>query len=92
MKDDWLKKKAVPARTAHQHSAKHRTEIEASETVGCFYCCEIYSPIEIDEWWDEDSTAVCPRCGIDSVIGSKSGYPIEKAFLEDMRIIWFGDC
>jgi hypothetical protein len=32
---------------------------------------------------------MCPKCGIDSVIGNRSGYPIDKAFLEAMRSHWF---
>jgi hypothetical protein len=30
-------------------------------------------------------TALCPRCGIDAVIGSASGYPITQDFLQRMR-------
>ena len=32
---------------------------------------------------------ICPKCGIDSVIGSASGYPIEHSFLMKMREFWF---
>ena len=35
------------------------------------------------------STALCPKCGIDSVLGDKSGYLIDKDFLEAMHKIWF---
>jgi len=34
-------------------------------------------------------TALCPRCGIDSVIGSASGYPITADFLLMMRKYYF---
>ena len=79
---------------AHAHSANHRSEIEASEKCGCFYCLDIYPPNSITEWVDENeqgigTTAICPRCGIDSVIGDKSGYPITREFLESMHQIWF---
>lgn len=30
-----------------------------------------------------------PYCGIDSVIGEHSGYPITREFLEQMRQYWF---
>jgi acetone carboxylase gamma subunit len=36
-------------------------------------------------------TAVCPRCGIDSVIGSAAGYPLTREFLSAMEQYWFGD-
>jgi hypothetical protein len=36
-----------------------------------------------------EQTALCPKCGIDSVIGSLSGYPITAAFLRQMYGCWF---
>ncbi len=79
---------------AHQHSSRHRQEVTDSDMCGCFYCLATYSPAEIIDWTDEDdagigTTALCPRCGIDSVIGNKSGYPIAKEFLEQMHNVWF---
>ncbi len=79
---------------AHAHSSNHRGELEAGRVCGCFYCSSIYPPTSIDEWIGEedgaDATALCPRCGIDSVIGERSGYPITRAFLERMHKHWFG--
>ncbi len=60
---------------------------------GCFYCLRIFSPAEIVEWVDEvdrvGTTAICPHCGIDSVIGSLSGDPITREFLGAMHKQWF---
>jgi len=79
---------------AHKHSTRHRQEILESEMCGCFHCLEQFPPEDIDEWWDEEEdgegrTAVCPRCGIDSVIGSGVGFPLTKAFLIRMHDYWF---
>jgi hypothetical protein len=78
---------------AHQHSMRNRDELLLSERCGCFYCGAIFSPEEVEEWVDEDQgvaqTALCPRCGIDAVIGSKSGYPMTTHFLGIMKIRWF---
>ncbi|OWK39493.1 hypothetical protein FRUB_06056 [Fimbriiglobus ruber] len=38
----------------------------------------------------EGNTALCPKCGIDSVIGTGSGYPVTAEFLEQMYEKWFG--
>jgi len=76
--------------SAHKHVSKHRSEIEESELCGCFYCLQIYQPSIIASWIDDESTALCPHCGIDSVIGSKSGYPITVEFLREMKNHWFG--
>ena len=80
--------------TAHQHSANHREQVLESKLCGCFYCLDIYPPSKITEWVDEDDkgigqAALCPSCGIDSVIGDKSGVPINKEFLQGMQLVWF---
>jgi len=78
---------------AHRHSMHNRDAILSSEQCGCFYCGAIFSPMAVKDWTDEwegvDQTALCPRCGIDAVIGSKSGYPITTEFLETMKTHWF---
>lgn len=75
---------------AHKHSSKHRAEVEASDRCGCFYCLSTFVPSEIRDWLNEgDGTALCPRCSIDSVIGSRSGYPITASFLREMNCYWF---
>jgi hypothetical protein len=50
---------------------------------------KIFSPTGIKEWWDNEDTAVCPYCGIDSVIGESSGFPITRRFLKGMHNEWF---
>ena len=79
---------------AHKHSSLHRQELLNSDNCGCFYCLSIFKPNKIEEWIDEDNdnigqTALCPKCGIDSIIGSKSGFPITKDFLNKMKTYWF---
>lgn len=75
--------------SAHQFSINHRTQIEASDRCGCFYCLAVFSPAEITEWVDQDNTALCPTCGIDSVIGSAFGLSITPEFLSTMHAHWF---
>jgi hypothetical protein len=79
---------------AHRHASFHRYEILESQTCGCFYCLAVFLPQFIQDWIhkqdDLGQTALCPTCGVDSVIGSKSGYPLTPAFLQKMRQHWFG--
>jgi hypothetical protein len=77
--------------TAHQHSSRHRAEVEDSARCGCFCCLATFPPGAIEDWCDESTTALCPACGIDSVLGDASGYPIVEGFLARMRDHWFGD-
>ena len=78
---------------AHKHSIFHKSELEQSDLCGCFYCLETFPPSRVENWVDSDDergeTALCPECGIDSVIGSASGFPIETEFLRKMRNHWF---
>lgn len=81
---------------AHKYSNSHMTELKKDRLCGCFYCMEIFSPLKIKEWivqpnsCDSGGTAICPFCGMDSVIGESSGYPITKEFLAKMNKYWFG--
>src|SRR5262245_25695988 len=78
---------------AHKHSIRHRDEVLASSLCGCFYCCRVFPPWEITHWTDDaegvGQTALCPKCGIDSVIGSESGFPLTREFLAAMNTQWF---
>jgi hypothetical protein len=78
---------------AHRHSSHHRAEVLAGERCRCFYCCAVFAASEIEEWTDEwegiGQTALCPRCGIDAVIGAESGYPVTHEFLAAMKAHWF---
>ena len=81
-------------RAAHKRSIRYRAEVEASSVCGCFYCERTFAPGEIAEWTDTKNplakqTALCPHCGIDSVIGGKSGYVITPTFLAEMHKAWF---
>lgn len=79
--------------TAHRFSSRHRADIEASTVCGCFYCLKTFPPSEVTEWMEEGGdgeTALCPRCGIDSVIGDGSGFAVDQLLLVEMNVFWFG--
>ena len=76
---------------AHGHSSAHRAELERSEMCRCFFCLATFPATEIEQWIEDrgGETAICPRCGIDSVIGSASGIDMSDAFFGEMRRHWF---
>ena len=86
--DHWL-------RAAHKKSIRHRNEVEKSDECGCFHCLQSFTPTAITDWTDgpeiENQTALCPFCGIDSVVGSASGYTITPDFLTKLQAAWFGN-
>lgn len=75
---------------AHEFSSNHKNVLLKDEKCGCFYCLKIFNPNKIEEWIDDESgTAICPYCGIDSIIGESSGFPITEDFLKEMNNYWF---
>lgn len=74
---------------AHKHSTQHRAEIEGSGRCGCFFCFRTFPPTLIKKWTDADQTALCPSCGVDSVLGSGSSHRLDDAFLRKMHMHWF---
>ena len=81
---------------AHLHSSNNKPELENSSRCGCFSCMRIYDP-KLITWYifddnpiDRLGTAVCPFCGVDSVLGESADYPLSMEFLEEMAGRWFG--
>lgn len=81
---------------AHCHCRGNEGELATSALCGCFHCLRVFYPAEIEDWTDEaphgqdPRTALCPRCGIDTVIGDASGYNVEAVgFLPAMHAHWF---
>lgn len=83
--------------TAHKASSHNRDILKHDTKCGCFYCLKVFSPSEIKEWCiesadGEEATAICPYCGVDSIISESSGFPLTQEFLLAMHNIWFENC
>jgi hypothetical protein len=75
---------------AHIHCSENLEELKESKNIGCFYCRSMVEFVDIKEWTDAASTALCPLCGIDSLIGDASGIVVTEVFLDAMFNRWFG--
>lgn len=65
----------------HQFCSNHKVALLKDKKCDCYYCLKIFKPNEIKEWIDDkQGTAVCPYCGIDSIIGESLGYRLQKIF------------
>ena len=73
---------------AHDDCRHNADYLEKSATCGCFYCCEVFTPREIMEYIHSGMTAVCPKCGINSVIPG-SWFRGNLDFLYEMHNHWF---
>ena len=64
-------------------------------TVGsCFTCLASFPVAQVTTWTDDDTTAICPHCGIDSVIPSSDLSLVPRLtgweILSSMKEHWFG--
>ena len=77
---------------AGRASFRNWSNVKRSELCGCYHCCRIFSSSEVTECIPDNdlTTAVCPHCGIDAVLGDASGIPLQKDILEELRAYWFG--
>jgi len=80
---------AAPLIAAKTHASRHRVELEASTRCACFFCFRAFATSEIKAWIDADTTALCPRCGVDAVLGNGSSHPISDGFLRKMHQHYF---
>jgi len=75
-------------KAAHKHCSRNRDAIQKSALCGCFYCLETFPAVEVLKYtYPED--ALCPKCGIDSVLADQSGLPLTREFLTAMYDHWF---
>lgn len=73
----------------HRLCTNNRELIGSHTRCGCFYCRRIYPGREIKIWIDEGKTALCPHCGIDSVIVDSEWGEINDETLKEMYEFWF---
>jgi NAD-dependent SIR2 family protein deacetylase len=77
---------------AHDTSSDHVFILMSSTEVRCFHCLETISTEEITEWVDGRRTALCPKCGIDALIGDATKFDLDNdLFFGVMNAWYFGD-
>jgi hypothetical protein len=83
-----------------RYCSQHREQVRNSALCGCFYCGVNFPSTEIDFWigapdggldnGENGTTALCPRCGIDSVLpDSILGAGLSPELLDEMRQYFF---
>jgi len=85
------------------HSFMNRKEVERSNLCACFDCLARFVPSEITLWTDSDhpdggshsdaegypgSTAICPKCENDSVLGDACGEDLNNDVLRAANSYW----
>jgi NAD-dependent SIR2 family protein deacetylase len=73
----------------HAYCTCNRNLIENSNKCYCFHCGKIFEKDDIKEYIDNGVTALCPDCGVDSVIPDSVDEEINKEVINDMNQYWF---
>ena len=68
-----------------KHSIRNREAIKKSKQCGCYQCMTVFNSEEIKKWCDRSQTALCPHCGIDSLLPDVT----DVKFLTECNIRWF---
>lgn len=67
-------------------SAKNnRDELLQSPICGCYQCINFFMVLKITKWVDDGQTALCPHCGIDSVVATCISGEVGEEMLKDIR-------
>lgn len=87
-----MKKKQKPfdLATVHKLSFKNLETVGHAARCGCFYCYAFFAPDAIKEWADDGLTALCPKCGTDSVLDDKA-VKLDRRLIQAMYRKYFGD-
>lgn len=74
----------------HELSINHRRLIGQGVKCGCFCCGLTFDGGEIRAWTGHPGeSALCPRCGVDSVLPEAGDLKVTKALLRRMQAYWF---
>jgi len=78
-------------------ATNNEKEIRRSELVGSYYCMRVYPSSEISpedfvppvDSREDERTALCPYCRIDSVLPETAGYDLNDQMLRKIHDYWF---
>ena len=82
MSEDYIKK-------APMYAFKNKEAVMASQTCGCYGCLNIIQVKDIEFWTDDDETALCPKCTLDTLLAESLNIPLDKDTLSKIRNQWF---
>ena len=71
--------------TLTKKSRLNSGEIRPGVKCGCYFGISVGDGAEIDEWTDDGKTAICPRCGVDSLVAGITNL----VFLMEANEYWF---
>lgn len=81
MSEDFIKK-------APMYAFKNKEAVAISQICGCYNCLNVISVKDIEFWTDDDETALCPKCTLDTLIAGSLGIQLDRETLQKIRDHW----
>jgi len=72
----------------HHFCNDNKLGVQESQRCGCFCCCRIFPARDVTEYVGTAPRAVCPLCGIDSVLPG-AWIELTTELLVEMEQKWF---
>lgn len=73
----------------HTYSTNNRRFVAISDKCYCFYCRACVDHSEIVDYLKDEQTAVCPKCGIDSIIPDRIDETVDESIIAKLHAYWF---
>lgn len=74
---------------ASKFSICNMPALKNATLAGCYRCISIFPPSDITETTDDGQTAMCPKCGVDSVLPDTPDFAINIDSLTRLNKRWF---
>lgn len=75
-------------RQAPKISMKNSVAVEMAQQCGCYHCLAVFSKTDIQDWTDQNRTALCPKCKVDAVIPDGCGIEINEENMKAIHDFW----
>ena len=72
----------------HAYCSHNKELIVTSKKCYCFYCKEKFDSTEVSKYIDNGQTAICPKCGVDTVLPDNIE-GINDRVIDEMNKYWF---
>lgn len=73
----------------HAYSSYNRKLVDVADQCYCFYCQNTMDAGEIEDYADDGQTAICPKCGIDSILPDSIEEALDANTIAEMNEYWF---
>lgn len=87
--DSYSYEKEAQLKKLHAYSSHNKDLVTASGKCYCFYCKAVVSSYLVKDFADHGQTAICPRCGIDSMIPDSVDEVLNENIISEMNEYWF---